>query len=87
MTMISVLHAPALKQHPARREAQLYFMMMLRAAVLEATGMPPPRTAHHDVPTPFAEMAQVCLDKLQAGANAVKLINALQRRRKLMELR
>jgi hypothetical protein len=87
LTMVPVLHAPALEQHPARREAHLYFISMLRTAVLEATGMLPPLTANHDMPTSFAEMAQVCLDKLQAGANAVKLINALQRRRKFMELR
>ena len=84
MTMVSVLHAPTLQQHPARREAQLYFMMMLRAAVLEATGMPPTPTAHPGRPTPFAKMAQVCLDKLRAGANAVALINELQRRRRDM---
>jgi hypothetical protein len=82
MTMVSVLHAPALEQYPARREAHLYFMTMLRLAVLEATGMPPPPTANYHVPTPFAKMAQACLDRLHAGANAVELINELQRRRK-----
>ena len=87
MTMVSVLHAPSLEQHPARLEAQLYFMMMLRAAVAEATGIPPLPTAHPGRPTPFAKMAQVCLNKLQAGANAVELINELQKRRKEMESR
>jgi len=87
LTMVHVLHAPPLEQHPARREAHLYFITMLRTAVLEATGIPPPSTAHPDVPTPFAEMAQLCLDKLQRKVNAVELINELQRRRKDMELR
>jgi len=86
-TMVSVLHAPALEQHPARREAQLYFMTMLRLAVLEATGMPSPRTVDPGRPTPFAQMAQACLNRLRAGANAVELINELQRRRKDKELR
>jgi hypothetical protein len=82
MTMVSVLHAPPLQQHPARREAQLNFVMWLQVAYVEATGEPPSPTAHPRRPTPFAKMAQVCLDKLQAGANAVEMINGLQRRRK-----
>jgi hypothetical protein len=87
MTMVSLLHAPTLKQRPARREAHLNFMMMLRLAYLEATGKPPPATAHPGRPTPFAQIAQICLDKLRAGANAIELINRLQRRRKDKEER
>ena len=70
------------QQHPARREAQLNFVMWLQVAYVEATGEPPSPTAHPRRPTPFAKMAQVCLDKLQAEANAVEMINGLQRRRK-----
>jgi hypothetical protein len=87
MTMLSVLHAPMLQQHPARREAQLNFVMWLRLAYLEATGTPPPPTAHAGRPSPFAKMVQVCLDKLQAGANAVEMLNELHQRRNEIELR
>jgi hypothetical protein len=44
-------------------------------AYLEAAGKPLPATAHHERPSRFAQMAQVCLDKLQAGANAVEMVN------------
>jgi hypothetical protein len=87
MTLVPVLHAPPLEQHPARREAQLYFVMMLRAAYLEATAKRPPATSNPGRPSPFAKIAQVCLDKLQAGANADELLKELQRRRKDREKR
>jgi hypothetical protein len=82
ITKASVLHAPPLQQHPARREAQLDFVIWLQVAYLEAAGKSPPATSHPGRPTPFAQMAQLCLDKLQAGANAVEMINELQRQRK-----
>lgn len=87
MTMVSVLYAPPLQQHPARREAQLNFVMWLQMAYLEAAGEPPPATAHPGRPSRFAQMAQVCLDKLQAGADAVALVNKLKRRKDKQQLR
>jgi hypothetical protein len=84
-TMLSVLHAPPLQQHPPRREAQLKFLMWLRYAYLMAAGERPPATTSAETPTPFAQMAQLCLDKLRAGASAVELINELQERRNQVE--
>jgi hypothetical protein len=85
VTMVSVLHAPALQQQPARRETQRNFVMWLRTAYLEAAGKPPPRTAHSDRPSAFARVVQTCLHKLGTGANAVEMLNELQRRRNEME--
>jgi hypothetical protein len=82
MTMVSVLHAPPPQQHPARREAQLNFVTWLQVAYLEAAGRPPPATTHPDRPSPFAQMVQVCLDKLEAEGSAVEMINELRRKSK-----
>lgn len=87
MTMVSVLHAPELEQHPARREAQLNFVMWLEVAYLEATGKHPSLTADPKRPGPFARMVQACLNEVRASANAVELLNELQRRRKGMKRR
>jgi hypothetical protein len=88
MTKVSVLHAPALQQHPARHEAQLNFAMWVQVAYCEATGMLPTFTAHPDTAlrplSGFPKMLQICLNKLGAGANAVELLNELHRRRKQM---
>jgi hypothetical protein len=81
-TMVSLLHAPDLQQHPPRREAQLNFVMWLEVAFLEATGEHPSLTANPARPGPFARMVQACLDEVRASANAVELLNELQRRRK-----
>ena len=82
MTIVPFLHAPELQQHPPRREAHLNFVMWLRIAYLEATGKQPSLTANPARPGPFARMVQACLDQVQASANAVELLNELQRRRK-----
>jgi len=82
ITMASTLHAPELQQHPARREAELNFVMWLRLAYIEATGKRPSPTANPARPGPFARMVQLCLDKIQASANAVELLKELQRRSK-----
>jgi hypothetical protein len=87
MTMVSELHAPELKQHPARREAELNFVMLLEVAYLEATGKHPSLTADPNRPGPFARMVQACLNEVRASANAVELLNELQRRRKGMKQR
>jgi hypothetical protein len=85
MSMVSELHAPTLQQHPARREAQLSFVTSFRLAYLQAADKRPPATADAGRPGPFAETVQNCLDKLWAGANAVEMLNELQRRRKEVE--
>jgi hypothetical protein len=82
MTMVSMLHAPEAEQHPARRKAELNFVMWLRVAYLEATGKRPSPTANPARPGPFARMVQACLDEIRASANAVELLNELQQRRK-----
>jgi hypothetical protein len=82
ITLVSMLHAPEPQQHPSRRKAQLNFVMWLRVAYVEATGEQPSLTANANRPGPFARMVQACLDEIRAGANAVELLNELQRRRK-----
>jgi hypothetical protein len=82
ITMVNILHAPELQQHPARREAQLNFVMWLRVAYVEATGEQPSLTANAERPGPFARMVQACLDEIRASADAVALLNELQRRKK-----
>jgi hypothetical protein len=82
ITIASTLHAPELQQHPARKKAQLNFVMWLRVAYIEATGKRPSPTANPVRPGPFARMVQLCLDKVQASANAVEMLNELQRRSK-----
>jgi hypothetical protein len=82
MTVFSMLHAPELQQHPARRKAELNFVMWLRMAYLEATREHPSLTANPERPGPFARMVQLCLDEVKAGANAVEMLNELQRRSK-----
>ena len=82
ITLVSTLHAPEPQQHPSRRKAELNFVMWLRMAYLEATGEHPSLTANANRPGPFARMVQACLDEIRAGANAVELLNELQRRRK-----
>jgi hypothetical protein len=86
VTLVSVLHAPILQQNPARREAQLNFVVSLRLAYLHAAGKSPPRTANPERPGPFAKMARICLDKLRSGANAVEMLKELQRRQKEVEI-
>jgi hypothetical protein len=83
--MVSMLHAPELQQHPARRDAARNFVKWLRVAYLEATGEHPSFTANPERPGPFARMAQACLDEITKGADAVELLNELQQRRKGMK--
>jgi hypothetical protein len=99
MTMVSELHAPELQTHPARREAELNFVMNLRLTHLEATGMLPPLAVRHVTPTknlpktahprkrlpPFAQMAKECLVLLgRRDVDVVEMIQKLQRRRNAM---
>jgi len=78
-----LLYAPNPQPRPPRRQAERDFVMWLEVAYLEATGMPPTRTANPNRPGPFARMVQTCLDKITPGANAAEMLNKLDRRRKL----
>jgi hypothetical protein len=83
-----VLHAPQPRRHSAKREAELGFVMNLRLAWLESSGGSPSRTAHRTNPGPFAKLAQECLALVGAKhANAINLINELDRRGKIMNSR
>jgi len=79
----AILYEPTPQPRPSRRKAELDLVMWLRVAYLEATGMPPTRTANPNRPGPFARMVQTCLDKITPGANAAEMLNKLDRRRKL----
>jgi hypothetical protein len=90
------LWAPDRSRHFDRREAERAFVTNLRAAVLEATGKPPARTAGAVkkgfgvwmISGPFARMVAECLRLVGASrANAVELINELDRRRPAVEAR
>jgi hypothetical protein len=72
-------------RRPSRRKAELEFVSGLRLAYLHATGEPPAYTANPERPGPFARMVQACLDEIAPWANAVALINELDRRRKLKD--
>ena len=80
-TFRPLLHAPELRRHIAKREAELAFVARLARAWEAATGTPPARTADRRAPGPFARFVQLCLDFVGApDARAVKLINRLGRR-------
>jgi hypothetical protein len=79
-----LLHAPKRVRNFAKRDAELNFIMWLGIAWLEATGELPSRAANAARPGPFARMVQNCLKLVGAGhANAVGLINELNRRRRI----
>ena len=87
-----VLNAPEKQRNFARRNAELYFVQMLSTAWLEAVGSPPARTARHGDASrdlgPFARLVRKCLDLVGAwDADAVELINEVDRRRDEMERR
>jgi hypothetical protein len=80
------LYAPERIGHPPKREAELRFAMHLRLAWLEATGKRPTATVNPGSPDrPLVEMLRECLRLVDAKhADAVELINQLQRRRRQM---
>ena len=76
------LYAPEPRRHVPRREAERGFVMWLRMAWLEATGVRPTMTANHSNPGPFARMVGECLRLVGAPyADAIGLINQLDRLR------
>jgi len=87
-TYRTALCAPNPSPHFARREAELDLVTSLQISFVEATSRMPALTAHHDSPGPFARMAQKVLVLVGAThADAVGLINELNRRRREMERR
>jgi hypothetical protein len=81
-----LLYAPESRRHFSRRAAERDFVMWLSVAWTEASGKPPARTAHHSAPGPFARLVHKCLRLVGAqAADAVELINELNRRRRKIE--
>jgi hypothetical protein len=80
-TLRPQLHAPALRQRPPRRDAELAFIVQLASAWEAATGKRPARTANFQKPGPFVRFVQQCLDRAfgRGVVSAVKLINRLAR--------
>jgi len=80
------LHAPNPRRQPPRREAELYFLICLELAWLEAVGKPPSRGANpHDL-GPFARAVKECLHRVGAShVDTPGLMNELNRRRRSME--
>jgi len=83
-----LLVGPERRRNFPKRDAELNFIMWLQVAWLEATGQLPSRAANAARPDPFARMVESCLKFIGAGhANAVGLINELNRRRRKMQCR
>jgi hypothetical protein len=82
-----LLCAPLPTRHPARREAELDFVMSLQITFHKATDRMPALTAHHATPGPFARMMRRLLQLAGAPADAVGLINELNRRGREMSCR
>jgi hypothetical protein len=84
-----LLFAPARIRRPARREAELRYVTNLRLALLEATGSNPQATVNPSRPDrPLAKFVRECLILVGAShADAVGLINELNRRGKALDAR
>jgi hypothetical protein len=85
-------YAPEKQRNFPRRNAERHFVMMLSTAWVETVGALPARTARHGDASrgvgPFARLVRKCLDLVGAGdADAVELINEVDRRRDEMERR
>jgi len=72
-----LLYAPKPRRNFSKRDAERYFVILLKAAWLDATGNLPSRTADYRKPGPFARFVRECL-QLVGGeyADAVSLINS-----------
>lgn len=79
-----ILYRPPASQSRKQRIVLLEFVSRIQEAYQEATGLPPPQTANHSRPGPFANMVQDFLwlldDECQLPS-AVTLINQLSRAR------
>jgi hypothetical protein len=76
-------YAPEQIMRPPKRKAERQFVMHLRLAWFKATATPPPATVNPTRPNrPFVNFVRECLALVGAPyANAVKLINELNRQR------
>jgi hypothetical protein len=83
-----VLYAPERSRHFPKRSAERNFVINLRLAWLEAVGEPPAATVNPSrSDRPFANLARKCLRLVGAPhADAVELINELNRRRRRVEV-
>jgi hypothetical protein len=78
-----LLHTPRPSRSFPKRDAERNFVMQLQLAWLEATGRPPSLAANPARPGPFVRTVRKCLELVGAShADAVGLINELNRRRK-----
>jgi hypothetical protein len=81
-----LLSAPKLSKNFPRRDAERDFVMWLQVAWLEATDERPSLAANPKRPGPFARMVRKSLELIGAGhADAVGLINELNRRRRIQK--
>jgi hypothetical protein len=83
-----LLVGPKPRRHVPKRDAERNFIMWLQHAWLEATGKRPSRAANASRPGPFTLMVREALKLVGGGhADAVGLINELNRRRKISPVR
>lgn len=82
-----LLCAPQPSRHFAKRDAELGLIVSLQVSFAIATGRMPALTAHPDSPGPFARMVQKVLHLVCSRANAVGLINELNKRRRELNRR
>jgi hypothetical protein len=86
ITWRPLLYAPQPRRNFRRRDAERNFVMWLRIAWLDATGVEASRTARHSGPGrdvgPFARFVRECLRLVGAGhCDVVELLNELNHRR------
>jgi hypothetical protein len=83
-----LLVGPDPRRHVPKRDAERNFIMWLQIAWLEATGAPPGLAANARRPGPFTLMVREALKLVGGGhADAVGLINQLNRSRKISPVR
>ncbi len=94
-TLRATLRGPMPSRSEPRRAAERRFVARLYADFANVSRCMPPRTAHHDVPGPFAHAVAACLRLVRAPAPdvdrdhlglAVQLINDIDDKRKLNAL-
>lgn len=81
-----LIYAPKPRRNFPKRAPERDFVMWLSVAWADSAGKLPARTARHSALGPFARMVRECLRLVGAqGADAVELINELERRRAAMK--
>jgi hypothetical protein len=75
-------YAPKQTRHPAKREAEMTFIMWVQVAWTDATGSPPSLAASYERRGPFVRLIDTLFRWMDVeGASAVELINQLNSRR------